>query len=137
MSEPTSIPEPARVAAPLSGDGLGAGCLQGPVRQAAAFWCRATAALSEMTEGSVPDAEEIAACILALVAKRGAGKTICPSEVARALRADWRPLMPAVRAVAGDLAARDRLAVTQSGRAVDPASARGPIRLAMPEPPRS
>lgn len=88
-----------------------------------------------MLETRPPDKDEIAACILALVARRGAGKTICPSEVARALRSDWRALMPAVHAVACDLAARGEVTVTQSGRAVDPASARGPIRLGVP--PRS
>lgn len=68
-----------------------------------------------------------------LLTRRGPGKTICPSEVARALRTDWRPLMPAVRAVAADLAASGELAVTQKGRPADPVTARGPIRLGLPE----
>ena len=42
--------------------------------------------------------------ILRLTAQRGAGKSICPSEVARALRPDWQPLMPVVRQAAARLA---------------------------------
>ncbi|WP_341799021.1 DUF3253 domain-containing protein [Rhodovulum adriaticum] len=33
-----------------------------------------------------------------LAHRRGRGKTLCPSEVARELAADWRPLMPRVSA---------------------------------------
>ena len=71
----------------------------------------------------------IEAEILRAVAARGPGKSICPSEVARALAADWRKLMPAVRAAAARLAARGALRVTQKGADVDPLAARGPIRL--------
>ncbi len=63
---------------------------------------------------------------------RGPDKTFCPSEVARALGADWRPWMPAVRAVAGELVDAGRLRATRQGRAVDPRRARGPIRLGLP-----
>jgi hypothetical protein len=77
--------------------------------------------------------EEVEAAILAAVAARGAGRSICPSEVARALAPqDWRPLMPAVRDAAARLAAAGRIAVTQGGRAVDAGAARGPIRLGLP-----
>ena len=69
------------------------------------------------------------AAILALLAERAEGATICPSEVARALSDDWRPLMPAVRAAAAELAASREVEVTQGGEVVDPATARGPIRL--------
>ena len=74
----------------------------------------------------------IAATILALAAARGPGRTICPSEAARALSEDWRPLMPEVRRVAAELASDGRLSVIQRGRAVDPRTARGPIRLGLP-----
>lgn len=76
-----------------------------------------------------PSAVEIAAEIARQVSTRGAGKTICPSEVARALADDWRTLMPHVREVAGEMAARGEIVVTQKGRVVDIGSARGPIRL--------
>ncbi|MEL6585549.1 MAG: DUF3253 domain-containing protein [Pseudomonadota bacterium] len=55
-----------------------------------------------------------------------APKTICPSEVARALAVDWRPLMPRVRAVAARL---PEVEATQKGQVVDPVQARGAIRL--------
>lgn len=61
------------------------------------------------------------------------GKTICPSEVARALDpVGFRALMPAVRDVASGLRERGRIVITQRGKEVDPARARGPIRLALP-----
>jgi hypothetical protein len=79
-----------------------------------------------------PDA--IAAAIRAALAARGPGKTLCPSEIARALvreESAWRALMPEIRAVAARLAAAGELVVSQRGRPVDPATARGPIRLAL------
>ncbi len=76
-----------------------------------------------------PDRAAVAACIMELVRARGEGRTICPSEVARRLADDWRALMPQVRTVAAALAADGDIAVTQGGRAVDAATARGPIRL--------
>ncbi|MEL6921806.1 MAG: DUF3253 domain-containing protein [Pseudomonadota bacterium] len=74
--------------------------------------------------------------IMRRVYERGADKTICPSEVARALAPDddaWRALMDSVRAVAGELAANGELAVTQKGEPVDVEVARGPIRLGLPQ----
>lgn len=85
-----------------------------------------------MSGASDEDAARIAAALLARAAARGPGKTFCPSEVARALAADWRPWMPAVRQVAGELVDAGRLRATQKGRAVDPRTARGPIRLGLP-----
>jgi len=70
---------------------------------------------------------EIRAALLALAAERE--RSFCPSEAARRVAADWRPLMAAVRAEAGDLAREGRLVATQKGRPVDPRTARGPIRL--------
>jgi Protein of unknown function (DUF3253) len=61
--------------------------------------------------------------------------SICPSEVARGLAEDWRPLMPAVREQAGALADAGELRVTQRERDVDPRTARGPIRLRRAPPP--
>ena len=79
--------------------------------------------------------EQIAATILALLAARSAGSTICPSDAARALAGDaaaWRALMPDVRRVAAALVREGRLRVTQHGDDVDPLAARGPIRLGRP-----
>ncbi len=69
--------------------------------------------------------------ILELLAQREPGKTICPSEAARALGGDdgFRELMPLVRDAAAALVADGRIEVTQGGSRVDIAEARGPIRL--------
>lgn len=76
----------------------------------------------------MPSAKTLEAEIRRQVTERGAGKTICPSEVARALAGDWRAVMPQVRAVAAEMAARGEIAFTQKGVAVDAVEARGPIR---------
>lgn len=64
---------------------------------------------------------------MALARARGPEKSFCPSEAARRLSDDWRPLMDDVRRVAGDLPLR----ATQKGEPVDPVRARGPIRLSL------
>jgi hypothetical protein len=72
-----------------------------------------------------PSDEAIAAVLMDLAHRRGAEASFCPSEAARALAADWRPLMPDVRRVAAGL----QLVAMQRGVPVDPMAARGPIRL--------
>ncbi|SEG22716.1 Protein of unknown function [Bryocella elongata] len=72
--------------------------------------------------------------IRTLLDERGDGKTICPSEAARAAagsdkRGDWEPLMPTVREAAVALAASGEIVITQQGEPVDGRTARGPIRL--------
>ncbi|PWR04417.1 DUF3253 domain-containing protein [Meridianimarinicoccus roseus] len=74
---------------------------------------------------------DIAGVLTDLAHRRGAGASFCPSEAARALSQDWRPLMPRVRAVAAGLARAGQLVATQKGVPVDPLAARGPIRLAL------
>lgn len=80
------------------------------------------------------EAQAVERAILDLLARRGPGRTICPSEAARAVRpdGDWRALMPTVRAEAARLAAQGRLVATRKGTPVDPATARGAIRLGLP-----
>lgn len=71
----------------------------------------------------------ITATLRALARERGESKSLCPSEVARALGgAQWRALMPAVRAVAFELQAAGEVRVTQKSQEVD-ATARGAIRV--------
>lgn len=77
---------------------------------------------------------QLEAEILRLLAERGAGKTICPSEAARAVagseeRAAWEPLMEPARAAARRLVAQQRIVITQGGHVVDASTAKGPIRL--------
>ena len=76
---------------------------------------------------------DIETAILDILAQRAPGKSICPSEVARALASDWRPLMPEVRATSARMAAEGRLRITQKDVEIDPEIARGPIRLGLPK----
>jgi hypothetical protein len=70
------------------------------------------------------------AAILELLERRGPGKTICPSDAARAVAAaDFRPLMDTARDAAAELVADGEIEVTQHGEVVDITRARGPIRL--------
>jgi hypothetical protein len=77
---------------------------------------------------------DIAETILALVADRGPGKTICPSEAARALAGKdpeaWSRLMPHIRRAAVRLMKEGRVEIRRKGRAVDPDDFRGIYRIA-------
>lgn len=75
-----------------------------------------------------PSDEAIAAVLTNLALRRGRGKSFCPSEAAKALDPDWRPLMPKVREVA---ARHPDIIATQRGAPVDAAQAKGPIRLTL------
>ncbi|MGL4729873.1 MAG: DUF3253 domain-containing protein [Bosea sp. (in: a-proteobacteria)] len=92
--------------------------------------------IAPATEAPATDATRIEAEILALTAARGPEKTICPSEVARAIAGDhpdnWGPLMQPVRRVAVRLAHEGRLIISRKGKAVDPADFRGVYRLGQP-----
>lgn len=68
--------------------------------------------------------------IIALCAARGDGKSICPSDVARALdAAGWRAHLSRVRSVAADLARQGRIDILRKGRRIDPDHVKGVIRL--------
>lgn len=79
--------------------------------------------------------EDLEQSILDLLDQRAPGATICPSEAARRAAAasedgtPWRELMDLARAAARRLADEGVIEVTQGGQPVDPAAARGPIRL--------
>lgn len=51
--------------------------------------------------------------------------------MAATLGEPWRPLVSPARAAAGRLAEQGRVEVLQTGRVVDVATARGPIRIRM------
>lgn len=71
--------------------------------------------------------------IIRLVEERGTGKTVCPSEAARAERGeDWRSLMKPVRRAAQKLAREGRIAIYRKGKPVDPENFKGVIRLGLP-----
>jgi hypothetical protein len=91
---------------------------------------------SDACRGNKPGEADAAleAAILELLAARGRDKTICPSEAAKLVggnqnRSDWESLMEPARAAARRLVAQGRIVVTQHGAAVDPSTAKGPIRL--------
>lgn len=70
------------------------------------------------------------AAILRLLRARAATATICPSDAARDVGGeDWRDLMEPARQAARRLVEAGEVVVTQRGRVVDPATARGPIRI--------
>lgn len=91
-----------------------------------------------------PDTQDpIAQRIFDLLAARGPGKSICPSEAARALQAAygkpnapkdaWRRYLAPVRQQALHLARRGRLVILRKGKPVDPKGpVKGVIRLALP-----
>ncbi|WP_311381109.1 DUF3253 domain-containing protein [Arthrobacter sp. ISL-85] len=77
-----------------------------------------------------PIGRQLEAKILELLAARAATSTICPSDAARAVGGDdWRPLMEPAREAARRLVDAGQVHITQGGSVVDPATARGPIRI--------
>ena len=70
------------------------------------------------------------AALRGLLQARPGHASVCPSEVARAVDPEgWRDLMGPARAAARRLTAAGEVEITQSGRVVDPSTARGPIRI--------
>jgi len=67
--------------------------------------------------------------ILDLLQARGPEKTICPSELLSGDDKQNPVLMEQVRASARTMASQNLIEFTQHGKVVDPATARGPIRL--------
>ncbi|MGB3738284.1 MAG: DUF3253 domain-containing protein [Pontixanthobacter sp.] len=73
--------------------------------------------------------------ILSQVEQRGAGKTCCPSEIARTLAGpggDWRAFMPQVHRAATDLHERGKVRITWKG--ADRKVADGAYRIGRPNP---
>ncbi len=86
----------------------------------------------------------MAETILRLVAERGPGKSICPSEAAMAFAAAhrgpsdppdaWRRYLNAARQQARFLARAGRISILRKGKPVDSTQPiKGVIRLALPE----
>ncbi|GGO76821.1 DUF3253 domain-containing protein [Nocardioides deserti] len=76
--------------------------------------------------------------ILDLLAQREEGKTICPSDAARAVGTEqgWRDLMEPARQAAQRLVEAGEVEVTQCGAVVDLPTARGPVRIRKRPPQR-
>jgi hypothetical protein len=94
-------------------------------------WAQPSIAFTEMTTMLNEDTDHpLESAILELLARRGPGKTICPSDAARLLDPDgWRELMEPAREAARRLVEEGRIVITQRGKVIDPAHAKGPIRL--------
>lgn len=75
--------------------------------------------------------DELRTAILRMARERGATRSICPSDAARAVGGDrWRDLMDEARDAARDLARAGEVEITQKGEVVDPdATWRGPVRI--------
>ena len=71
--------------------------------------------------------------ILTLTEARGPGKSICPTEAARAVRPeDWNRLMTETRRVAIQMAESGEIEILRKGKPVAPDEVRGVIRLRRP-----
>ena len=85
---------------------------------------------------NAPDADAIRSCLMKLAVDRGAGKTFCPSEAARAMGGahpdGWGPLMTPVRRSAVALAEEGLLIIYRKGKPVDPHHFKGVYRLGLP-----
>lgn len=83
--------------------------------------------------------DDLAKAIMTLCNERGPGKTICPTEAAKAAAHEaggddlaWRDLLARVRRVAVRLAKAGTIVIYRKGRPVDPDNFRGVIRLGLP-----
>jgi hypothetical protein len=83
-----------------------------------------------------PDSRKIEAALLRLIAERGPGKTVDPSEAARALAGShpdqWGPMMQPIRRAAVSLAEQGRLVILRKGKPADPRDFKGVYRLTTP-----
>jgi len=72
--------------------------------------------------------------ILELTVQRGAGKTICPTDAAKAVsQSEWRKVLPDVRAEAIRLHKAGTISIYRKGKPVeDPDTFKGVYRLGLP-----
>ncbi|MFD0917724.1 DUF3253 domain-containing protein [Pseudahrensia aquimaris] len=79
----------------------------------------------------------LADTIMTMAHERGAEKSLCPSEVARAIAGkdekQWRALMKPIRAEAVRMARAGNVAITRKGKPVDPDDFKGIYRIALPK----
>jgi hypothetical protein len=74
--------------------------------------------------------DRLRAAIVALASARGPASSTCPSDAARAVADDWRPLLDEARELARELAESGEVRLTQRGRRLDPGGGwSGPIRI--------
>ncbi|MFE5613575.1 DUF3253 domain-containing protein [Streptomyces sp. NPDC056463] len=87
-----------------------------------------------MTDSGQEMDRRLERAVLALLERRAPTSSICPSDAARAVYDGddddgWRALMEPARRAAERLVTAGEVEITQGGRPVDPAEARGPIRI--------
>ena len=86
-----------------------------------------------MDQPDTPAETAIREEILRQTGARGPDRSICPSEVARALAGGddgpWRPLMAPVRRAAAALARDGRIEILRKGKPVPPEAMHGVVRL--------
>ncbi|MEV4947158.1 DUF3253 domain-containing protein [Streptomyces sp. NPDC053755] len=86
-----------------------------------------------MTDDERQTLRRLERAILELLERRAPTATICPSDAARAVYEGdddgWRELMEPARRAARRLVTAGEVEITQGGRPVEPAKARGPIRI--------
>lgn len=84
--------------------------------------------------GALPSDAEVEASILAMARAGEDGKSIDPSDVAKAFGPgeNWQRVLPVVRRVAVRLAKEGRLLIYRKGKPVDPEAFRGVYRLGLP-----
>lgn len=81
--------------------------------------------------------ETIEDLVLRLAKERGAGKTICPTEAAKAAAQqrgedNWQARLPGVKAAAIRLAKRGGVSIYRKGKPVDPDDFKGIYRIGLP-----
>ncbi|MFC3694228.1 DUF3253 domain-containing protein [Chenggangzhangella methanolivorans] len=82
--------------------------------------------------------ETIEDLVLRLAKERGEGKTICPTEAAKAAAGqrgedDWQARLPGVKAAAVRLARRGSVSIYRKGKPVDPEDFKGIYRIGLPQ----
>ena len=81
-----------------------------------------------------PPADDVEAAILHQVAAAGSGKTVSPTDVARALHPgpNWQAQLPVLRRAAVKLALAGEIAIYRKGKPVDPNDFKGVYRFGLP-----
>ncbi len=95
--------------------------------------------MTENDPQKAPQNDPLAETILALCTAAGPGKTICPTDAAKAFAHQreeddlgWRSHLHKVRAAAVALARQGRLVIFRKGKPADPDDFRGVYQLGLP-----
>ncbi|EFL90697.1 DUF3253 domain-containing protein [Ahrensia sp. R2A130] len=89
--------------------------------------------IEEVSDAPDPDLHQK---IMQLARERGASKSLCPSEVARAIGGKdekvWRQHMKPIRAQAVAMALAGEIEIRRKGKPVDPQDFKGVYRITLP-----